>query len=669
MPAKTETEIAVFDDMRIPVRDGITLSGRVWMPSQAAQTPLPAILEILPYRKRDGTAARDATTHAVFCRHGYVCLRVDLRGCGESEGLFDDEYSEQELSDIEDVIAWIAEQDWCSGSVGIMGISWGGFNGLQVAARRPPALKAVISLCSSVDRYADDIHYKGGCQLMENIGWTATAMSWFSMPPDPALVGDDWREIWLERLKNTRSMMTNWLGHQSRDAYWKHASVCEDYSNIEAAVLILGGWHDGYRNTPVKLLEGGTSGPVKAIVGPWNHKYPHIATPAPQMDFNAEALRWWDRWLKGLPTKVEDDPDYRVYLMDGIAPQTSYAHRPGRWVGLPKWPAPQISAKSMPLGNGTLGQGRITEAVSVASDVRCGHGFGEFYPFGFGPGELPDDQRTDDAHSACFDTEVLAKATRVVGAPQIRVKVSADTPYAQMAVRLCDVAPDGASALISLGVLNLQFRNGFDAARELVPGKEYEVTIDLDQVAYEVPKGHCLRLAISASYWPLIWPERGPTRLTVSDGTLDLPVLDDLTGLDWHCPPVTATHAPTTKTLREGREDKRWSDENGRHTLVIHGDHGEVEHLDHGLRVSSEITETWSIDKDDISHAQSDTVWTRAISRDDFAASSHIVTKMHSDSEAYHVTIDFKAYDGDECIFEKEFRERFWRDLTRQTQQ
>lgn len=299
------------------MRDGITLSARVWMPEDAKTTPLPAILEILPYRKRDGTNARDATTHAKFSQHGYVCLRVDLRGCGESEGLFEDEYSEQELSDIEDVIGWISQQPWCSGAVGIMGISWGGFNGLQTAARRPPALKAVISLCSSVDRFADDIHYKGGCQLMENIGWAATATSWFSMPPDPLLVGDDWRDIWLERLENTPPLINKWQQHSSKDSYWKHGSVSEDFSQIEAAVLVIGGWHDGYRNTAAKLLKGGTSGPVKAIMGPWNHKYPHLATPEPRMDFVSEALRWWDRWLKDAPNSVDDDPDYRVYLMGG----------------------------------------------------------------------------------------------------------------------------------------------------------------------------------------------------------------------------------------------------------------------------------------------------------------------------------------------------------------
>jgi len=663
MQTSAQASTTVHEDMRIPVRDGITLSARVWMPAGVDRAPLPAILEILPYRKRDGTAARDASTHAEFACYGYVCLRVDLRGCGESEGLFDDEYSEQELSDIEDVIGWIAAQHWCSGAVGIMGISWGGFNGLQVAARRPPALKAVISACSSVDRFADDIHYKGGCQLMENIGWAATATSWFSMPPDPALVGEIWRDIWLERLANTPDMMTPWLSHSSRDDYWKHGSVCEDFARIEAPVLILGGWHDGYRNTPAKLLEAGTSGPVKAIVGPWNHKYPHIGVPEPRMDFVAEALLWWDRWLKQLPTGVEDDPAYRVYLMDGIAPQTSYAHRPGRWIGLANWPAPEIERRSLTLGKGTLGTATMAGSVSVSSNIACGTGYGEYFPFGFGPGELPDDQRADDALSACFDTEPLHEATAIVGAARVRLHISADTSYGQIAVRLCDVAPDGASTLISLGLLNLQFRDGFETAKALEPGQAYAVALDLDQAAYQVPKGHRLRLSISPSYWPFVWPERGDSVLTISQGVLELPVLRTGEGPEWSCPARIRETTPVTKTTRTGQEDKRWVIEDGQQKLIIHADHGEVEHLGHGLRTASEVTEIWSIDQSDIARASSEIVWDRSLSRGDIAASTRVVTKMHSDSDAYFVTVHIRALEGVRCIFEREFTNSFRRDL------
>lgn len=660
-PGPTD-EIVIHDDMRIPMRDGITLSARVWMPGDATAKSYPAILETLPYRKRDGTDARDATMHVDFARAGYVCLRVDQRGAGESEGLFDDEYSEQELRDIEGTIAWIADQPWCTGAVGIMGISWGGFNGLQVAARRPAALKAVISLCSSVDRFADDIHYRGGCQLLENVGWAATATSWCSMPPDPALVGEAWRDMWLERLESAPVQIDRWLQHSSRDAYWKHASICEDFSRIEAPVLSIGGWHDGYRNTPVKLLQGGTSGPVKAIMGPWIHKYPHIASPEPRMDFVAEALRWWDRWLKGVDTGVEDDPDYRVYVMDGIAPQTSYDHRPGRWVGLRDWPSDRIAPRVLALGNDALGGAAMQTPVTVQSDPRCGQAFGEFYPFDFGPGELPGDQRGDDALSACFDTDPLGSDLTLVGAPRLSLSLACDRPFGQIAVRLCDVAPDGASTLISLGLLNLQFRDGFHTARALEPGRAYDIAVDLDQAAYVVPAGHRLRLAVSASYWPFVWPERGATVLTLTSGELTLPEMPEGGDTDWNCPAVSEPHRNVLRTVRKGHAEKTWSERDGRQTLVIRGDHGETEHVEHGLRTASEVVETFAIDLNDIANASYETTWIRSVARGDFAAATHISTEMRGDSDAWHVTIRMRAMEGDDCIFERTFNDTVSRD-------
>ncbi len=278
--------------------DGTRLSARIWRPEDSEENPVPAILEFLPYRKRDGTVARDALTHPYFARRGYACLRVDLRGNGDSEGLMEDEYTPQELADAVEVIAWIAAQPWCSGAVGMMGISWGGFNSLQVAALAPAPLKAVISLCSTVDRYSDDIHYKGGCLLNENLGWGATIWSFSSRPPDPALVGEKWRQMWLERLEGEPFLPALWLSHQRRDAYWRHGSVCEDYSAIKAAVLAVGGWGDAYKNAVPALVEN-LRAPVKGIVGPWIHKYPHFAAPEPRIGFLQEALRWWDKWLKG----------------------------------------------------------------------------------------------------------------------------------------------------------------------------------------------------------------------------------------------------------------------------------------------------------------------------------------------------------------------------------
>lgn len=254
-------------DMGIVLSDGCRLSARVWMPEDAEKNPVPAILEFLPYRKRDGTTARDNLTHPYFAGHGYACLRVDMRGNGDSEGLMEDEYSEQELADACEVIKWITAQPWSTGKVGMMGISWGGFNSLQVAALQPEALKAIITLCSTDDRYADDIHYKGGLLLNENLGWGATMLAYSSRPPDPAHVGEKWREMWLDRLENEPFLPAVWLKHQTRDDYWKHGSVCEDFSAIKAATLAIGGWGDAYKNAVPRLMQGITA-PVKGSSAP-----------------------------------------------------------------------------------------------------------------------------------------------------------------------------------------------------------------------------------------------------------------------------------------------------------------------------------------------------------------------------------------------------------------
>jgi predicted acyl esterase len=456
-------------DIGIVMPDGCRLSARVWMPEDAGKNPVPAILEHLPYRKRDGTTYRDCLTHPWFAGHGYACIRVDMRGNGDSQGLMEDEYTEQELQDACDVIAWAASQPWCNGNVGMMGISWGGFNSLQVAAKQPSALKAVITLCSTVDRYADDIHYKGGCLLNENFGWASTMLSYSSRPPDPAIVGESWREMWLERLENQPFLLKTWLAHQARDAYWKRGSICEDFAAIQAAVLSIGGWHDGYRNTVANLVEG-VKAPVKGIIGPWIHKYPHYAAPEPRIGFLQEALRWWDCWLKGVDTGVENDPAYRAWLMDSVRPARWHDARPGRWIAEAAWPSPRIATRAIDLLD------RGAEPVIVASRQDCGLEGGEYFPFTFGP-ELPGDQRGDDALSACFDLPPLTEPIDVVGAAQLEIAVRADRPQANIAVRLCDVHPDGASELISYGLLNLTHHASHERPQALIPGAQISATV------------------------------------------------------------------------------------------------------------------------------------------------------------------------------------------------
>jgi uncharacterized protein len=658
-------ETVEYPDMAIIMPDGCRLSARVWMPKDAVNHKVPAILEYLPYRKRDGTAARDALTHPYFAGYGYACLRVDMRGNGDSEGLMQDEYSEQELQDASEVIAWIVRQPWCSGKVGMMGISWGGFNALQVAAIQPPGLDAIITLCSTDDRYADDIHYKGGCLLNENLGWGATMLSFSSRPPDPMIVGDKWRDMWLERLENDPLLPALWLKHQTRDAYWKRGSVCEDFTKIRAATLAIGGWGDGYKNAVSRLVQG-IKAPVKGIIGPWIHKYPHFAVPHPQIGFLQEALRWWDRWLKGIETGVENDPAMRLYVMDGLTPQTWYAERPGRWIAEEEWPSSNIALETLHLtGEGGLQAERPSSFhTSFSSPANCGAAAGEYCAIWLGP-EMPGDQRGDDAMSLCFDGEVLAEALDIAGAPIVRLLLSCDKPMAQVAVRLCDVDETGASSRITYGVMNLCHRNSHEFPAELEPGMEYEVCLQLDDIAHRVPAGHRLRLAISNAYWPMLWPSPQRTALTLRSGSLEIPVRPDAGGRSVGFEAPEAAAPRRTEQIQEPFSRREFSTDalTGEAVLTIVDDFGSARDLEHGLETGSIARETWRIHPDNPLSALGHTHWTQTLKRGGWNARTEAFTSMWSDGALFHLKGRVEAYENETLIFSKDFRESIRRDF------
>ena len=603
--------------------------------------------------------ARDALTHPWFAARGYACLRVDIRGNGDSEGRMEDEYTETELSDACAVIDWIASQPWCSGKVGMMGISWGGFNALQVAALRPPALKAIITLCSTVDRFADDIHYKGGCLLNENLGWAATMLSYSSRPPDPALAGNRWREMWEERLDADRHLAEIWLSHQRRDAYWKHGSVCEDFGAIEAATLAIGGWGDSYKNAVPALVEN-LSAPAKGIIGPWIHKYPHFAVPEPRIGFLQEAKRWWDRWLKDVDTGVEADPDLRLYLLEGGPPKTDYDYRPGRWIAQDRTAAPVVTWHLA--GERLAARPAPTDRL-VASPADCGLMSGEFCAIWKGP-DMPGDQRRDDALSVTFDTEPLDQATAIVGAPEVSLTVSSDQPLGQVAVRLCHVLPDGASTRITYGVLNLCHRESAASPRPMPVGEPVTVTIRLDHIAYEIPAGGRLRLAISTAYWPILWPAPNPVNLRITGGSIAFPLLaeEDGKGVVFEPPeaappwPAREDRAPSNARVIEMDQGS------GAVTLRITDDFGEHEDLDHGLRTGATATELWRIHPDDPLCAYGETEWTQTLARGDWSVRTVTTSSMWADASTFHLRASVLAYDGEALIFERQYETAIPRD-------
>ncbi len=656
----TLREIEEDPDFGIVLKDGCRLSARLWKPVDATQDPVPVILEYLPYRKRDGTCARDALTHPWFAARGYACLRVDIRGNGDSEGLMADEYTAQELADAVEVITQIAAAPWCSGTVGMMGISWGGFNGLQVAALAPDPLKAVITLCSTVDRFADDIHYKGGCLLNENLGWGATMWSYSSRAPDPAL-RPDWREMWLQRLENEPFLPAVWLKHQRRDAYWRHGSVIEDYSAIKAKVLAVGGWGDAYKNAVPQLVEA-LSG-AKGIVGPWVHKYPHFAVPEPRIGFLQEALRWWDKWLKGLDTGVENDPDYRAYVMEGVRPQRWYSDRPGLWAAEEYGATTHIPHRALHMTNAGLSDGTGPLRAVVQSTQECGAESGEYCAIWLGP-EMPGDQRVDDMQSTTFDSAPAEMDTDIFGTPRITLRMTSDVAQAQIAVRLNHVHPDGASTRITYGVLNLSHRDGSADPTPLTPGEPFRAVFHLDHIAYRLPKGHCLRLALSTSYWPLVWPAPEAATLTLHSGTLNLPVRRSVARDECSFPPPVAADPWQVETLRAPDNIRRRETDmkTGVVSLVIKDDFGKVKDSAHGLISGTIARERWDIHPDDPLSARGVCHWTDELERDGLRLRTEAKCEMWSDATTFHLNARLEAYENDVLIFEKGVTEEIARD-------
>ncbi|MGM0583225.1 MAG: CocE/NonD family hydrolase, partial [Pseudomonadota bacterium] len=554
--------VCELEHVEIPMPDGTRLAARIWMPEGAESAPVPAILEYIPYRKNDKTLERDAARAPWLAARDYAYVRVDLRGTGESEGVMEDEYTEIELQDGCDVIAWIAEQAWCDGGVGIVGISWGGFNGLQIAALRPPALKAVVTICSTDDRYADDVHYMGGVPLGEQLSWASVMFGINTLPPDPAHVGDRWRGMWERRLDESGLWLARWLEHQTRDDFWKHGSVCEKWDDIDIPVYAVSGWADGYCSAVFRLVENLRS-PAKGIIGPWAHRYPHLGEPGPAIDWLSEETRWWDRWLKGHDNGIMDEPPLRLFLQDHAAPRSHYARREGHWIGEPAWPSPNVERARFSLGSdGTLSRDAEPPAapLGLRSPLWVGAHGGKWCSYAH-PGDQPDDQRRDDAGSLVFETAPLARDLHLVGDARLRLRCRVDAPVAQVVARLVDVAPDGSATRVSYGLLNLCHRDSHEDPEVLREGKEITVLVSLKHVAQTFRAGHRIRLSLSTSYFPIAWPSPAPFTLTVLPGGSELslplratadPRLEDFAPPRAGKPLEVSLHAPVRSEWRIG---------------------------------------------------------------------------------------------------------------------
>ncbi|MFE7395311.1 CocE/NonD family hydrolase [Streptomyces sp. NPDC057557] len=645
------------EDVYIPLPDGTRLYARIWRP--VTDEPVPALLEYLPYRLSDWTAPRDWQRHPWYAGHGYASVRVDVRGHGNSEGMPGDEYDATELADGVAVIHWLAEQEWCSGRVGMFGISWGGFNSLQIAALAPEPLKAVVTVCSTDDRYDNDVHYMGGSVLAVDMhAWAATMLAFVARPPDPAQVGEGWKDMWLNRLEKVEPFIHTWLAHQTRDDYWKHGSVCEDYSAITANVLAVGGWHDPYRDTVLRLVEHLRPDKVRGLIGPWSHQYPDRGLPpGPAIGFLQETLRWWDQHLKDKDTGIMAEPLLRSWISESHRPATVYETLPGRWVGETGWPSENIAPVAYALQGGPQ---------IVDSPQQTGLDAGRFFPFG-NDADLPPDQRDEDAKSVCFEFPVEEAPIEILGRPRVKLRIRMDVPRGQAIARLCDIAPDGSSTLVTRGALNLSARHGRDRADDWPVGGTEDVTFDLNGIGHTFPPGHRIRLAVSSSYWPWIWPQAGSVGFTLdADGSfVELPVRrhTEDPAIRFEEPeqsePLGVVHPVTLDGQRPERLVVR-DVAKGEWRLEVDPRYGGTRVYPDGLEFTEDAMETYTIQENEPLSARTRSDWSIRLHRPEMAWDVRIETRseISADETDFITSDEVLCKDGGEVVFHRTWEKR-----------
>lgn len=489
------------------MKDGTRLAVNLYFPKGTeVGEKFPVLLEYLPYRKDDGMAIRDYDNHVYFSRHGYIGARVDIRGTGRSEGRAPErEYSEQEQQDSLEVLHWLANQPWSSGKVGMFGISWGGFNSIQLAMRRPPELKAILTVASSDDLFHDDIHYVDGMMHIDEFALSMDLEN--AVSPAPHFPID---EQTLQNRFDTPPWSIRYLKNQRDGKFWQHGSLKSNYSAIQIPVFMIGGLLDGYRDSIPRMLEN-MKVPMKAWMGPWSHFYPNLAVPGPAIEWRAEAVRWWDHWLKGVQNGIMQEPSISVYMRDWHPPDLNLETVPGHWRSEKTWPPAGQKSKTFFLA---ADHSLHSKVISSSHHDQLKYVPSVGVEAGFWWGDLTPDQRPLDAMSLVYETKPLKSETTILGIPQVSLFVSSDAPQANWFVRISDIAPDGTATLITGGGINGSQANSrthpsFPASDEIYPLK-----LDLHFTTWVIPKGHRLRVGISNSLWPMIFPS--PALMTTS---------------------------------------------------------------------------------------------------------------------------------------------------------
>ncbi len=623
----------------VPSADGVRLAITLYLPE--GDGPFATLLEALPYRKDDVTSSY-AESYVRFVEEGgFAVVRMDLRGTGNSGGVAEDEYPDIERADLRTVMEWVAAQSWSNGKTGMLGTSYSGFNSLHMAMDGVPELGAVCATYATDDRYTDDVHYMGGAlRQLDLIDYPLYMVAMNALPPTPAVWGGDWVDEWRRRVDANEPWLLEWLRHPLPDAMWRRGSVrlgpgSDGYERFTCPVMLVAGWADGYRNNTFRTMQHAPS--TRLLAGPWVHKAPATGIPGPNVDDDALTMAWFHQHLRGGEPATQHLA--HVFVRRPTPPEPDLLTMNGQWVEFDAWPPAGLQELIL------SGQGEGIDELPVRGDVgtaawnSCGGGL----PWG-----QPLDQRADNAMSITHDWPI-ANERMVLGNAEVHLDVRSSAPVGHVSVKLCDVAPDGISTLITRGFMNLTHRGVWPsdphgtvgAEPTPVPADEWlHVVLELEATTWTLVPGHRLRLAIAGTDWPNCWPPAQPFTLSVRRESVRL-----------HLPTFESLPSPTDDLLpRPGRdsvshEGVEWRFEHdvlARETWA-HTLYGETYSGTHGTVVTDHYEGHVGISTADLSKG-----WARGTSHYtmEFPEGTCFVAAtldMHSDADAFHVSIDLTA--------------------------
>jgi putative CocE/NonD family hydrolase len=639
---------------------------------------------MIPYGKDNWRRNADTARGEWLAARGFALCRLDVRGTGSSPGIAEREYAAAQTQDGYDAVEWLAAQPWCSGNVGMWGISWGGFTAIQVAKLRPPHLRAILPMYATDDRYRDDVHIRGGCvTASEKCQYAVSQLGMNAMPPLPAFRGAGWRDEWRDRLERTPPWLFPWIREQTDGPFWREGSLAPDYDALDCAVFQVAGWTDSYVDSAFRIQERCSNVAVRTLVGNWVHAYPDEAYPGPNLDWLHEMLRFFDRYLNGSANRWEDEPAITWFEHEWAEPELFPAAWPGRWRAAAAFPVPGSAALELFLDqeretldgrlHGRARDGdvdRPNEGVrSVAHRATAGTSGALSWGAGSPPNGLARDLRPDELRGLTYTSEPLAEPLSVIGFPEAVLHVSSTMPIATCVVRLSEVSPAGVSALVATGVLNLTHRRSDTEPEAMEPGRVEEVRIPLRATGYRFSPGHRIRLTVLTGYWPALWPSPLVGELRIHHGPLApsrlvLPVLPaDATTL---APPVFRTGPVAMRDVGRSDEDPpEWRIEED----VLHGSvtvtiaEGGASILEDGARMYSSERLVLTASDPDPARASLGSVVTYRWTGEGFDVDIRATGDIVSDEAAFDVRVDLDVRLDGEPFFARAWSERIPRRL------